>query len=76
MYLKKIDVGFIQNKRVWLLGTLVLRQCLVPFFPHRTFSDLLDLSSLSFRHTTHVQQTLEEEQLGTERTLELYIPKE
>ncbi|XP_008335081.1 HAUS augmin-like complex subunit 8 [Cynoglossus semilaevis] len=41
-----------------------------------TFSDLLDLSSLSFRHTTHVQQTLEEEQLGTERTLELYIPKE
>ncbi|XP_026201726.1 HAUS augmin-like complex subunit 8 [Anabas testudineus] len=38
-------------------------------------SELLELSSLVCRHTIHVQQAIEEEQLGTARTHELYRPK-
>ncbi|XP_035509557.1 HAUS augmin-like complex subunit 8 [Morone saxatilis] len=41
-----------------------------------TFSELLELSSLVSRHTIHVQQSTEEEQLGTARTTELYCPKQ
>uniref|UniRef100_A0A8C4DJF8 Uncharacterized protein n=1 Tax=Dicentrarchus labrax TaxID=13489 RepID=A0A8C4DJF8_DICLA len=41
-----------------------------------TFSELLELSSLVSRHTIHVQQSTEEEQLGTARTNELYCPKQ
>ncbi|XP_070765596.1 HAUS augmin-like complex subunit 8 [Enoplosus armatus] len=40
------------------------------------FSELLELSSLVCRHTIHVQQATEEEQLGTARTHELYCPKQ
>uniref|UniRef100_A0A4W6DIL8 HAUS augmin-like complex, subunit 8 n=1 Tax=Lates calcarifer TaxID=8187 RepID=A0A4W6DIL8_LATCA len=40
------------------------------------FSELLELSSLVCRHTVHVQQAMEEEQLGTARTHELYCPKQ
>ncbi|XP_023260990.1 HAUS augmin-like complex subunit 8 [Seriola lalandi dorsalis] len=39
------------------------------------FSELLELSSLVCRHTIHVQQSIEEEHLGTPRTHELYCPK-
>ncbi|KAM3876085.1 uncharacterized protein ACN63O_022594 [Diretmus argenteus] len=40
-----------------------------------TFSELQELSSLVCRHTIHIQQASEEEQLGTTRTHELYCPK-
>ncbi|KAE8294229.1 HAUS augmin-like complex subunit 8 [Larimichthys crocea] len=40
------------------------------------FSELQELSSLVCRHTIHVQQAMEEEQLGTARNLELYCPKQ
>ncbi|XP_032382786.1 HAUS augmin-like complex subunit 8 [Etheostoma spectabile] len=40
-----------------------------------TFSELLELSSLACRHTIHVQQATEEEQLGTARIHQLYCPK-
>ncbi|XP_039983734.1 HAUS augmin-like complex subunit 8 [Xiphias gladius] len=40
------------------------------------FSELLELSSSLGRHTIHVQQAIEEEQLGTARTHELYCPKQ
>uniref|UniRef100_UPI0037E7661F HAUS augmin-like complex subunit 8 n=1 Tax=Semicossyphus pulcher TaxID=241346 RepID=UPI0037E7661F len=40
------------------------------------FSELLELSSLVSRHTIHVQQATEEEQLGAARTKELYCPKQ
>lgn len=39
-------------------------------------SELLELSSLVCRHTVHVQQDTEEQQLGQSRTRELYCPKE
>ncbi|XP_053178470.1 HAUS augmin-like complex subunit 8 [Scomber japonicus] len=39
------------------------------------FSELLELSSLICRHTIHIQQASEEEQLGTARTQELYCTK-
>ncbi|CAK6955398.1 HAUS augmin-like complex subunit 8 [Scomber scombrus] len=39
------------------------------------FSELLELSSLVCRHTIHIQQASEEEQLGTARTQELYCTK-
>ncbi|XP_067369296.1 uncharacterized protein [Channa argus] len=39
------------------------------------FSELLELSSLVSRHTIYVQQGIEEGQLGTARTHELYCPK-
>ncbi|XP_031163280.1 HAUS augmin-like complex subunit 8 [Sander lucioperca] len=41
-----------------------------------TFSELLELSSLACRHTVHVQQAKEEDQLGTARIHELYCPKQ
>lgn len=41
-----------------------------------TFSELLELSSLVCRHTIHVQQATEEKQLGTERTHQLFCPKQ
>uniref|UniRef100_A0A3Q1G028 HAUS augmin like complex subunit 8 n=1 Tax=Acanthochromis polyacanthus TaxID=80966 RepID=A0A3Q1G028_9TELE len=41
-----------------------------------SFSELLELSSLVCRHTIHVQQATEEEQLGSSRTSELYCPKQ
>ncbi|KAL7396155.1 hypothetical protein ABVT39_001242 [Epinephelus coioides] len=41
-----------------------------------TFSELLELSSLICRHTVHVQQAAEEEQLGTARTHKLFCPKQ
>ncbi|XP_044054729.1 HAUS augmin-like complex subunit 8 isoform X2 [Siniperca chuatsi] len=41
-----------------------------------TFSELLELFSLVCRHTIHVQQAMEEEQLGTARTHELYCHKQ
>ncbi|XP_042339903.1 HAUS augmin-like complex subunit 8 [Plectropomus leopardus] len=41
-----------------------------------TFSELLELSSLICRHTVHVQQATEEEQLGTGRTHKLFCPKQ
>ncbi|XP_071773742.1 HAUS augmin-like complex subunit 8 [Centroberyx gerrardi] len=40
------------------------------------FSELLELSSLVCRHTIHIQQAMEEEQLSTTRTHELYCPKQ
>uniref|UniRef100_A0A8D3CRP5 HAUS augmin-like complex subunit 8 n=1 Tax=Scophthalmus maximus TaxID=52904 RepID=A0A8D3CRP5_SCOMX len=40
-----------------------------------TFSELLELSSSVCRHTIHAKQAVEEEQLGTGRTHELYCPK-
>ncbi|XP_042273525.1 HAUS augmin-like complex subunit 8 [Thunnus maccoyii] len=40
------------------------------------FSELLELSSLVCRHTIHVQQAAEEEQLGIARAQELYCPKQ
>ncbi|XP_041791982.1 HAUS augmin-like complex subunit 8 [Chelmon rostratus] len=40
------------------------------------FTELLELSSLVCRHSIHVQQSTEEEQLGTARTHELYCPKQ
>lgn len=39
------------------------------------FSELMELSSLVSRHNVHVQQSLEEEQLGLTRAQELYCPK-
>ncbi|XP_041862358.1 HAUS augmin-like complex subunit 8 [Melanotaenia boesemani] len=42
----------------------------------RTFSELLELSSLVCRQSVHVQQVLEEEQLGSSRTSELFRPKQ
>lgn len=39
------------------------------------FSELLDLSSLVRRHAVHVQQSMEEEQLGPARSHELYSSK-
>lgn len=44
-------------------------------FP-RAFSELLELSSLVCRRTIHVQQSMEEEQLGPARIRELYCPKQ
>ncbi|XP_068563194.1 HAUS augmin-like complex subunit 8 isoform X2 [Cebidichthys violaceus] len=41
-----------------------------------TFSELLELSSLVCRHTIHVQQATEEDQLGTARTHQLFCPKQ
>ncbi|XP_054459266.1 HAUS augmin-like complex subunit 8 [Anoplopoma fimbria] len=41
-----------------------------------TFSELLELSTLVCRHTIHVQQAKEEEQLGTARTHQLFCPKQ
>ncbi|XP_069006445.1 HAUS augmin-like complex subunit 8 [Embiotoca jacksoni] len=41
-----------------------------------SFSELMELSSLVSRHTVHVQQAMEEEQLCTSRTHELYCPKQ
>ncbi|XP_059196649.1 HAUS augmin-like complex subunit 8 isoform X2 [Centropristis striata] len=41
-----------------------------------TFSELMELSSLVSRHTIHVQQATEEEQLGMKRTHELFCPKQ
>ncbi|XP_017262621.1 HAUS augmin-like complex subunit 8 [Kryptolebias marmoratus] len=41
-----------------------------------TFSELLELSSLVCRHSVHVQQVVEEEQLGVSRTRELFCPKQ
>ncbi|KAK9519005.1 hypothetical protein VZT92_021762 [Zoarces viviparus] len=41
-----------------------------------TFSELLELSSLVCRHTIHVQQATEEQQLGTARTHQLFCPKQ
>ncbi|XP_019936266.1 HAUS augmin-like complex subunit 8 [Paralichthys olivaceus] len=40
------------------------------------FSELLELSSSACRHKILVQQAVEEEQLGTARTHELYFPKQ
>ncbi|XP_028260097.1 HAUS augmin-like complex subunit 8 isoform X2 [Parambassis ranga] len=40
------------------------------------FSDLLELSASVSRHTVHVQQALEEVELGSSRTCELYGSKE
>ncbi|XP_029286285.1 HAUS augmin-like complex subunit 8 [Cottoperca gobio] len=40
-----------------------------------TFSELLELSSLVCRHTIHVQQATEEEQLGPAKTHKLFCPK-
>ncbi|XP_029002345.1 HAUS augmin-like complex subunit 8 [Betta splendens] len=40
------------------------------------FSELQDLSSLVCRHTIQVQQAAEEEQLGSERTRELFCPEQ
>ncbi|XP_040896629.1 HAUS augmin-like complex subunit 8 [Toxotes jaculatrix] len=40
------------------------------------FSELVELSSLVCRHSIHIQQAMEEEQLGTARTHELYCPKQ
>eukprot|EP00066_Takifugu_rubripes_P023862 XP_011613128.1 PREDICTED: HAUS augmin-like complex subunit 8 isoform X1 [Takifugu rubripes] len=40
-----------------------------------TFSELLELSSLVCRHTVHLQQSIEEEQLGLARIQELYCNK-
>ncbi|XP_013881229.1 HAUS augmin-like complex subunit 8 [Austrofundulus limnaeus] len=40
-----------------------------------TFSELQELSSLVCRHSVHVQQVVEEEQLGVSRTRELFCPK-
>ncbi|KAM7388310.1 hypothetical protein PAMP_024496 [Pampus punctatissimus] len=40
------------------------------------FSELLELSSLVCRHTIHIQQATEEEQLGTARIQELYCSKQ
>ncbi|XP_034036712.1 HAUS augmin-like complex subunit 8 [Thalassophryne amazonica] len=39
-------------------------------------SELMELSSLICRHTIHIQQSLEEEQLGAVRTHELYCLKQ
>uniref|UniRef100_A0A3P9HSN3 HAUS augmin-like complex, subunit 8 n=1 Tax=Oryzias latipes TaxID=8090 RepID=A0A3P9HSN3_ORYLA len=39
-------------------------------------SELLEMSSLVCRHSVHVKQALEEEQLGTCRTRELFSPKQ
>ncbi|KAL6107849.1 uncharacterized protein ACO6RY_18534 [Pungitius sinensis] len=39
-------------------------------------SELLELSSLVSRHTVHVQQATEEEQLGAARTHQLFCPKQ
>lgn len=44
---------------------------LVFFFPS-ALSELLELSSLVCRHAVHVQQSIEEEQLGVARIQELY----
>ncbi|XP_037530617.1 HAUS augmin-like complex subunit 8 [Nematolebias whitei] len=41
-----------------------------------TFSELLALSSLVCHHSVHVQQVMEEEQIGISRTRELFCPKE
>lgn len=45
------------------------------YFPS-AFSELLELSSLVCRHTVHVQQSIEEEQLGLARIQELYCNKQ
>ncbi|KAM4739209.1 HAUS augmin-like complex subunit 8 [Anableps anableps] len=41
-----------------------------------TCSELLELSSLVCRHSVQVQQAIEEEQLGSSRTLHLFCPKQ
>lgn len=40
------------------------------------FSEMLEMSSLVCRHTIHVQQSREEDELGNARTKELYCPKQ
>ncbi|MED6238434.1 hypothetical protein ATANTOWER_021042 [Ataeniobius toweri] len=41
-----------------------------------TCSELLELSSLICRHSVQVQQAIEEEQLGSSKTLQLFCPKQ
>ncbi|XP_038157660.1 HAUS augmin-like complex subunit 8 [Cyprinodon tularosa] len=41
-----------------------------------TCSELLELSSLVCRHSVQVQQAVEEEQLGSSRTLQLFCPRD
>lgn len=41
-----------------------------------TCSELLELSSLVCRHSVQVQQAIEEEKLGSSRTLQLFCPKQ
>lgn len=65
----------LENLKMYLFNDpipLVLKH--IFHFPS-AFSELLELSSLVSRHTIYAQQSVEEEQLGLERTQELLCHK-